>query len=108
MRACRGLQIELTNGPEDDAKTQGSKGAKLIHLFEGSQNHAATNINCPCFPSPTLAKPSSGGKYAIRIRRIPFPKTAPHAFGILVRDSIEIMLQRVEGYRKPGALQAAQ
>jgi hypothetical protein len=31
----------------------------------------------------------------------PFPKHEPHVFAILVRDAVEIMLQRIEGYRKP-------
>jgi hypothetical protein len=31
----------------------------------------------------------------------PFPKTPPHVFGILARDGVEIMLQRLEGYEKP-------
>ena len=31
----------------------------------------------------------------------PFPRTEPHAFAILSRDRVEIMLQRVEGYQKP-------
>lgn len=30
-----------------------------------------------------------------------FPQHEPHAFGILVRDQIEIMLQRVSDYQKP-------
>jgi hypothetical protein len=30
-----------------------------------------------------------------------FPQHEPHVFGILVRDRIEIMLQRVAGYQKP-------
>ncbi|MCA1600365.1 MAG: hypothetical protein LC776_01535 [Acidobacteria bacterium] len=30
-----------------------------------------------------------------------FPENEPHAFCILVRDQIEIMLQRSEGYQKP-------
>ena len=30
-----------------------------------------------------------------------FPEDEPHAFGILVRDQIEIMLQRVDNYQKP-------
>ena len=30
-----------------------------------------------------------------------FPENEPHAFGILVRDQIEIMLQRLDGYQKP-------
>ena len=28
-----------------------------------------------------------------------FPENEPHVFGILVRDQVEIMLQRIEGYR---------
>jgi hypothetical protein len=31
----------------------------------------------------------------------PFPELEPYAFCILVRDRIEIMLQRIEDYRKP-------
>ena len=31
----------------------------------------------------------------------PFPKTEPYAFASLVRDDVEIMLQRIEGYQKP-------
>ncbi len=30
----------------------------------------------------------------------PFPKSAPHAFCILTRDAVEIMLQALEGYQK--------
>lgn len=30
-----------------------------------------------------------------------FPEKEPHVFGILVRDQIEIMLQRIDGYKKP-------
>ena len=33
--------------------------------------------------------------------RHPFPENEPHAFCILVRDQIEIMLQRIAGYQKP-------
>ena len=31
----------------------------------------------------------------------PFPANPPYVFGILVRDTVEIMLQKVEGYEKP-------
>ena len=31
----------------------------------------------------------------------PFPQNEPYVFGILRRDNIEIMLQRIEGYQKP-------
>ena len=31
----------------------------------------------------------------------PFPDHEPYVFGIMVRDNIEIMLQRVPGYEKP-------
>jgi hypothetical protein len=31
----------------------------------------------------------------------PFPQTEPYMFGILRRDKIEIMLQRISGYQKP-------
>jgi hypothetical protein len=33
----------------------------------------------------------------------PFPAKEPYVFAILQRDRIEIMLQRIEGYQKPGA-----
>jgi uncharacterized glyoxalase superfamily protein PhnB len=36
-----------------------------------------------------------------------FPKTAPYVFGALVRDGIEIMLLRLEGYRKPTVVRPA-
>ena len=35
----------------------------------------------------------------------PFPATEPHAFAILSRDRVEIMLQRIEGYEKPDLYQ---
>jgi uncharacterized glyoxalase superfamily protein PhnB len=31
----------------------------------------------------------------------PFPPNPPYVFGILRRDDVEIMLQRLEGYEKP-------
>jgi Glyoxalase/Bleomycin resistance protein/Dioxygenase superfamily len=31
----------------------------------------------------------------------PFPESEPYVFGILFRDHIEIMLQRIENYQKP-------
>ena len=31
----------------------------------------------------------------------PFPKNPPHVFGIVERDGVEIMLQRLEGFEKP-------
>ncbi|HEY8186869.1 MAG TPA: hypothetical protein VIF64_12400 [Pyrinomonadaceae bacterium] len=30
----------------------------------------------------------------------PFPESEPYVFGILTRDQVEIMLQRIEGYEK--------
>lgn len=36
-----------------------------------------------------------------------FPKTAPYAFASLARDGIEIMLLRLDGYRKPAVVRAA-
>lgn len=32
---------------------------------------------------------------------VPFPHTPPYVFAILHRDSVEIMLMRIEGYQKP-------
>jgi uncharacterized glyoxalase superfamily protein PhnB len=31
----------------------------------------------------------------------PFPETEPYGFASMVRDDVEIMLQRIEGYQKP-------
>jgi len=31
----------------------------------------------------------------------PFPASEPYVFGILFRDHVEIMLQRLDGYEKP-------
>jgi catechol 2,3-dioxygenase-like lactoylglutathione lyase family enzyme len=31
----------------------------------------------------------------------PFPASGPYVFGIVHRDNVEIMLQRIDGYKKP-------
>jgi uncharacterized glyoxalase superfamily protein PhnB len=35
----------------------------------------------------------------------PFPETPPHVFASVCRDTVEIMFQRVDGYRKPDLYQ---
>ena len=36
-----------------------------------------------------------------------FPENAPHVFADLARDEVEIMLLRLEGYRKPAVVRPA-
>lgn len=55
----------------------------------------------PCFSVADVGETIRWYELQLGFEGIPFPKSAPHAFGILVRDQAEIMLQRVEGYRKP-------
>jgi hypothetical protein len=55
----------------------------------------------PCFPVADVGGTMRWYKEKLGFEGHPFPQNEPHAFGILVRDQIEIMLQRIEGYRKP-------
>jgi len=59
----------------------------------------------PAFPWPTWAPRFAGMKSRLAFKGNPFPETEPYAFGILVRDGIEIMLQQLEGYDKPDLYQ---
>ena len=54
-----------------------------------------------CFPVADVDKTLDWYQRNLGFTSHPFPENPPYVFGILVRDSVEIMLQRVEGYQKP-------
>ena len=55
-----------------------------------------------CFPVADVDKTIHWYEQNLGFTSHPFPANPPYVFGILVRDTVEIMLQRVEGYEKPG------
>lgn len=55
----------------------------------------------PCFTVADVGRTMRWYEQELGFKGHPFPENEPHAFCILVRDQIEIMLQRLEGYRKP-------
>ncbi|MGI8731773.1 MAG: VOC family protein [Pyrinomonadaceae bacterium] len=55
----------------------------------------------PCFAVVDVSKTIRWYEEQLGFHGHPFPENEPHAFGILVRDQIEIMLQRVDNYQKP-------
>jgi len=55
----------------------------------------------PCFPASDVGSTMRWYEQKLGFEGHPFPENEPHAFCILVRDQIEIMLQRIEGYQKP-------
>ena len=55
----------------------------------------------PCFPVADVGTAILWYQARLGFSSDPFPSTEPYVFAILVRDHIEIMLQRVEGYEKP-------
>ena len=57
--------------------------------------------SAPCFPVADVAATMRWYEGQLAFTSYPFPKTEPHAFAILVRDEVEIMLQLIEGYQKP-------
>ena len=54
-----------------------------------------------CFPVADVDKTLEWYEQNLGFSSHPFPATPPYVFGILIRDTVEIMLQRVEGYEKP-------
>ena len=54
-----------------------------------------------CFPVADVDKTIEWYEQNLGFSSHPFPANPPYVFGILVRDNVEIMLQRVEGYEKP-------
>jgi uncharacterized glyoxalase superfamily protein PhnB len=59
------------------------------------------NSVAPCFPVADVGGTMRWYEQKLGFEGHPFPENEPYAFGILARDKIEIMLQRIEGYRKP-------
>ena len=59
----------------------------------------------PCFPVADVGATIRWYEEQLAFKGNPFPETEPYAFGILVRDGIEIMLQQLEGYDKPDLYQ---
>jgi uncharacterized glyoxalase superfamily protein PhnB len=55
----------------------------------------------PCFAVADVGKTIRWYEEQLGFEGHRFPENEPHAFGILVRDQIEIMLQRVDNYQKP-------
>ncbi len=55
----------------------------------------------PCFPVADVGVTMRWYEQKLGFEGHPFPENEPHAFCNLVRDQIEIMLQRVEEYQKP-------
>ena len=55
----------------------------------------------PCFAVANVGETIRWYEELLGFRGHRFPPHEPHAFGILVRDQIEIMLQRVADYQKP-------
>lgn len=55
----------------------------------------------PCFAVSDVGKTIRWYEEQLGFVGHRFPETGPHAFGIVVRDQIEIMLQRLDGYQKP-------
>jgi uncharacterized glyoxalase superfamily protein PhnB len=57
--------------------------------------------SAPCFPVADVGATKRWYEEHLGFTSCPFPKTEPYAFASLVRDDVEIMLQRIEGYQKP-------
>jgi len=55
----------------------------------------------PCFPVADVGKTIRWYEEYLGFTGFPFPEHEPHVFGIMARDNIEIMLQRIPGYEKP-------
>src|SRR5258706_8432902 len=55
----------------------------------------------PCFPVADVGATALWYAEHLGFKVFPFPKSEPYAFANLVRDNMKIMLQRIEGYRKP-------
>ena len=55
----------------------------------------------PCFPVADISETLRWYEEQLGFIGDPFPLTEPYLFAILRRDDVEIMLRRVEGYKKP-------
>ena len=55
----------------------------------------------PCFSVADVGKTMRWYEQQLGFHSDPFPQSEPYLFAILVRDEVEIMLQRIEDYEKP-------
>jgi uncharacterized glyoxalase superfamily protein PhnB len=55
----------------------------------------------PCFPVSDIGETMRWYQERLGFKVYPFPEREPYVFGIMARDNIEIMLQRLPGYQKP-------
>jgi len=55
----------------------------------------------PCFPVADVGATIRWYEEHLGFKGDPFPASEPYVFGILFRDHVEIMLQRLDGYEKP-------
>ena len=60
------------------------------------------NSAAPCFPVSDVGKTLRWYQEHLGFTPHPFPEHEPYVFGIMTRDNIEIMLQKMDGYEKPG------
>ena len=54
-----------------------------------------------CFPVADVGETLRWYQEYLGFTPHPFPDHEPYVFGIMARDNIEIMLQRIPGYKKP-------
>ncbi len=57
--------------------------------------------SAPCFSVADVGSTMRWYQQELGFEAHPFPTNEPHVFCILVRDQIEIMLQRIDAYQKP-------
>lgn len=55
----------------------------------------------PCFPVADVGVTIRWYEAHLGFAGDPFPEAEPYGFAILLRDDVEIMLQRIDGYHKP-------
>jgi uncharacterized glyoxalase superfamily protein PhnB len=59
------------------------------------------NSTSPCFAVADIGQTIRWYEKHFGFAGDPFPQSEPYLFAILVRDDVELMLQRIEGYEKP-------
>jgi len=59
------------------------------------------NAIAPCFAVANVGDTIRWYEEKLKFKGNPFPDVEPYAFAILLRDGVEIMLQRLEDYEKP-------
>ena len=55
----------------------------------------------PTFPVADVGATIDWYETELGFTGYPFPKNPPYVFGIVSREGVEIMFQRIEGFRKP-------